>query len=78
MLLQHAVPSGTTIHKDFYQKISLLLPHLIKSIFKYIKPKKKVIRFSDTFFSKIRCVPAAFYFYFYFPFGYILGYLGLA
>ena len=35
--------------------------------------KKKVIRFSDTFFKKQMRVA----FYFYFPVGYILGHLGL-
>ena len=42
------------------------------------KAKKKKLIDSQTLFSKIRCMWAAFYFYFYFLFGYILGHLGLS
>ena len=43
----------------------------------YKAKKKKLLDSQTLFFSKNRCVLAAFYFYFYFPVGYILGHFGL-
>ena len=54
-----------------------MVEEIVAKMKKKDRGEKKVIRFSDTLFSKNRSMRVAFDFYFHFPVGYILGHLGL-